>query len=138
MIFKLNFDSSTPIYVQLRNQIVMGIGLGDLKPDENLPTVRQLAEDIGVNAMTVNKAYTILKNEGFISINRRHGAKVKVLTTTNTDFREKLEEELALVISEAGLKGVSKTDFINICNKLFNEMNGIKGLINPTLNIDNI
>lgn len=125
MIFKLNLDSDVPIYIQLRNQIVMGIGLGYLKPDESLPTVRHLAEDIGVNAMTVNKAYTILKNEGFISINRRHGAVVNVSSADNLKVREKLESELALVISEAGLKGISKSDFISICDNLFQRMSGI-------------
>ena len=63
MLIKLDMKSSVPIYVQLRNQIVLGIGRGDIGIGEKLPTVRQLAEDIGVNNMTVNKAYTILKNE---------------------------------------------------------------------------
>ena len=66
MIIELDMSSSTPIYVQLRNQIVKGIGKGELKTGEKLPTVRQLASDAGVNTMTVNKAYQILKNEGFI------------------------------------------------------------------------
>ena len=52
MIIELDMNSSIPIYVQLRNQIVMGIGHGELKPGESLPTVRQLAEDAGVNTMT--------------------------------------------------------------------------------------
>ncbi len=63
MILKLNMSSETPIYVQLRNQIVLGIGRGELQLGEGLPTVRQLAQDVGVNTMTVNKAYTALKNE---------------------------------------------------------------------------
>ena len=76
MIIKLNTTSEIPIYVQLRNQIVLGIGRGELKIGDGLPTIRQLAEDIGVNSMTVNKAYSILKNEGYIEIDRRHGAKI--------------------------------------------------------------
>mgnify|MGYP000121256509 CR=1 FL=1 len=76
MILKLNMSSETPIYVQLRNQIVLGIGRGELQLGEGLPTVRQLAQDVGVNTMTVNKAYTALKNEGYIEIDRRHGARV--------------------------------------------------------------
>lgn len=71
MIIELDMSSSTPIYVQLRNQIVKGIGKGELKTGEKLPTVRQLASDAGVNTMTVNKAYQILKNEGFIRTDRR-------------------------------------------------------------------
>lgn len=74
MIIELDMSSSTPIYVQLRNQIVKGIGKGALKTGEKLPTVRQLASDAGVNTMTVNKAYQILKNEGFIRTDRRLGA----------------------------------------------------------------
>lgn len=74
MIIELDMSISTPIYVQLRNQIVKGIGKGELKTGEKLPTVRQLASDAGVNTMTVNKAYQILKNEGFIRTDRRLGA----------------------------------------------------------------
>ena len=129
MILKLNFQSDIPIYVQLRNQIVMGIGLGQLQPGESLPTVRQMAEDIGINAMTVNKAYNILKNEGFITIDRRHGAIVNIKTPDKNELKEKLEEELSLVISEAGLKGITKNDFFNICDKLFNELSGLNKVI---------
>lgn len=68
MVIELNFASDTPIYVQLRNQIVKGIGKGELKAGEKLPTVRQLASDAGVNTMTVNKTYQILKAEGFIKL----------------------------------------------------------------------
>ena len=67
MIIELDMSSSTPIYVQLRNQIVKGIGKGELKTGEKLPTVRQLASDAGVNTMTVNKAYQILKNEACLT-----------------------------------------------------------------------
>lgn len=126
MIVKLNFDSEIPIYVQLRNQIVVSIGKGDLKQGEKLPTVRQLAEDLGINTMTVNKSYGILKNEGFISIDRRHGAKINPTLTPGIDFKEKLEDELSLVISEVGLKGIDKKEFMDMCEKIFSTMKGIK------------
>ena len=74
MVIELDMESEVPIYVQLRNQIVKGIGKGELKAQEKLPTVRQLAAEAGVNTMTVNKAYQILKAEGYIKIDRRHGA----------------------------------------------------------------
>ena len=85
MIIELDMSSSTPIYVQLRNQIVKGIGKGELKTGEKLPTVRQLASDAGVNTMTVNKAYQILKNEGFIRTDRRLGAFVSESIADDTD-----------------------------------------------------
>ena len=91
MIINLNMNSDVPIYVQLRNEIVMGIGRGELKRGESLPTVRQMAADIGVNTMTVNKAYKVLKDEGYIEIDRRHGAKVNPSINLSFEFKEKLD-----------------------------------------------
>jgi len=123
MVIKLNTASSTPIYVQLRNQIVMGIGRGDLKIGQGLPTVRQMAEDIGINMMTVTKAYTILKNEGFIEIDRRHGAKIKPTALLTGDFTEKMESELTLLITESSIKGIKKERFLKMCDEMFDRLN---------------
>ena len=122
MIFELDMNSSTPIYVQLRNQIVMGIGRGELKLGESLPTVRQLAQDIGVNTMTVNKAYQILKTEGYIKIDRRHGAIVSDNIDMDIVFREKLENELELLLAEAAINGMDKNDFLSMCNEIYSKM----------------
>lgn len=122
MIIELDMNSSTPIYVQLRNQIVMGIGRGELKLGESLPTVRQLAQDIGVNIMTVNKAYQILKTEGYIKIDRRHGAIVSDNIDMDIVFREKLENELELLLAEAAINGMDKNDFLSMCNEIYSKM----------------
>lgn len=122
MIIELDMNSSTPIYVQLRNQIVMGIGRGELKLGESLPTVRQLAQDIGVNTMTVNKAYQILKTEGYIKIDRRHGAIVSDNIDMDIVFREKLENELELLLAQAAINGMDKNDFLSMCNEIYSKM----------------
>lgn len=122
MIIELDMNSSTPIYVQLRNQIVMGIGRGELKLGESLPTVRQLAQDIGVNTMTVNKAYQILKTEGYIKIDRRHGAIVSDNIDMDIVFREKHENELELLLAEAAINGMDKRDFLSMCNEIYSKI----------------
>lgn len=122
MIIELDMNSSTPIYVQLRNQIVMGIGRGELKLGESLPTVGQLAQDIGVNTMTVNKAYQILKTEGYIKIDRRHGAIVSDNIDMDIVFREKLENELELLLAEAAINGMDKRDFLSMCNEIYSKI----------------
>lgn len=122
MIISLDTSSSVPIYVQLRNQIVTGIGRGELKAGENLPTVRQLAQDAGVNTMTVNKTYQILKAEGFIEIDRRKGATVCRVQKRDAVFREKLEAELELLSAEACLKGIGKEEFLKLCDRMFSCM----------------
>lgn len=122
MIIKLNFESDIPIYVQLRNEIVKGIGMGGFHLGERLPSVRSLAKDIGVNAMTVNKSYQLLKQEGFISIDRRHGAKVNLVYHKDNNCREKLEEELILLSAEAAIKGYKKEEFIKICEMTYEKL----------------
>lgn len=122
MILKLDMSGDIPIYVQLRNQIVLGIGRGALRVGEKLPTVRQLAGDAGINTMTVNKAYQVLKAEGFIEIDRRHGAVVRPLQDADGVFHEKLEEELELLTAEAKLKGMNQQEFVSLCEKMFSEL----------------
>jgi GntR family transcriptional regulator len=123
MNIKLDTTSTTPIYVQLRNQIVIGIGRGYLKIGEGLPTIRQFAEDIGINMMTVTKAYTILKNEGYIEIDRRHGAKVSPHIDLSVPFLKKVESELTLLIAETSLKGMNRDKFMKLCGEVYNRMN---------------
>ena len=77
MIISINEMSEIPIYQQIRNQIVQGISDGRLSPGEQLPTVRGLAEEIGINSMTVNKASSLLKQEGYIFADSRSGARVQ-------------------------------------------------------------
>ena len=122
MIIALNMTSEVPIYVQLRNAVVVGIGKGELKPGEGLPTVRQMAEDLGVNTMTVNKAYALLKDQGFIEIDRRHGARVNPQQDTFGVFREKAEERLLVLIAEATARGLEKGEFMELCEKVYGVM----------------
>ena len=60
------------------NQIILGIATSRLQEGDTLPSVRQMADTIGINMHTVNKAYTLLKQEGFVSIDRRRGAVVAI------------------------------------------------------------
>ncbi len=76
MIVKIDFTSDIPIYMQLRNEIVRLIASDDIKANEKLPSVRRLANELDINHMTVAKTYRLLKDEGFIEIDRRVGARV--------------------------------------------------------------
>ena len=91
MLLRIDFESETPIYEQLRRQIIIGLASGELKKGEKLPSVRQLAGDIGINLHTVNKTYNILKNEGYLTIDRRKGAMIK------DDLLEAKDEYLSIL-----------------------------------------
>ena len=63
MILRIDFNSDEALYIQLRNQIIMGIATGELREGDALPSVRQLADHISINMHTVNKAYSVLRQE---------------------------------------------------------------------------
>ena len=71
---QIDFNSDEAIYIQLRNQIILGIATSRIQEGDTLPSVRQLADNIGINMHTVNKAYSVLRQEGLLSIDRRKGA----------------------------------------------------------------
>ena len=120
MILKFDFESNEPLYMQIRNQIVVGIGEGKLKPGEKLPTIRALAEESGINMMTVSKAYQMLKQEGFIVTDRRSGAMVKK-RETDTGVSENTLKALRISFSELRAAGLEKKEIMDLCEKIYEE-----------------
>ncbi len=119
MILKIDMSGEIPIYIQLRNEIVKGIGRGELSPGENLPTVRQLASELGVNTMTVSKAYQQLKAEGYLITERRNGVMVSDRFHKPGELSEEDKKALVLVISRARIAGVPKEKFLELCERLY-------------------
>lgn len=121
MWLTINLTSDVPIYTQIRNGIIEGILSGELTPGESLPSVRQLASDLGINLHTVNKAYGVLRQEGFIQIHRKKGAVVNPSETYRADdaYYERLREQLSPLIAEACCRGVSSDDFTGICRQIY-------------------
>jgi len=102
MLIAIDFNSEAPIYTQLCDQIITGIAGGTLLPGEALPSVRRMAADIGVNVNTVNKAYAILKDEGYIAIDRRSGCSVSAkIPPADEKFSEDLRERLKPIAAAA-------------------------------------
>ncbi len=122
MYITIEFDSETPIYEQLRRQIIIGIAKGELNPGEKLPSIRQLAEEIGINLHTVNKAYNLLKDEGYLIIDRRVGAMVSYdFQNESKDFNEKLKDEMEYLLADSKNRGLSLEEFIELSKKIYSE-----------------
>ncbi len=123
MIITVDFSSDVPIYTQMHNQIVEGIARGLLKPGEALPSVRRMAADIGVHAHTVNKVYAILRDEGYVVLDRRSGCSI-ALTIPPSDqaFRDYLVDELTPLVAAAACRGMRHGEFDEICKKTFLEI----------------
>ena len=119
MILNVDFSSDTPLYQQLRDQIVVGIAEGKLSPGEQLPTIRALAKESGINMMTVSKAYQLLKQEGYITTDRRSGA--RVAATGRVTVSDTVRKELKVRISELRLSGLSKEEILALCAQVYEE-----------------
>ena len=100
MIIRIDELSDIPIYLQLRNQIVMGISSGELKAGEKLPTVRDLALEMGINTMTVSKAYQLLKTEGYIMTDRKNGARIRTEIKKEASVSDANKTELRRIVSD--------------------------------------
>lgn len=120
MILKFDFSGEVPIYMQIRNQIVIGIAEGQLKAGEKLPTVRALAEESGINVMTVSKAYNLLKQEGYIITDRRKGATVAP-QNGQPHVKEETINALRLHLSELRLAGMTKEEIAKLLETLCEE-----------------
>ena len=123
MIIKIDFESEEAIYIQLRNQIIMGIATDRIREGDSLPSVRQLAENIGINMQTVNKAYAVLKQEGYIKLDRRRGA-VIALDIDKLRSIEHLREELSVLLARSVCKNVSREEVHALVDEIYDYYTG--------------
>ena len=120
MLIQIDFNSDEAIYIQLRNQIILGIATSRIQEGEALPSVRQLAENIGLNMHTVNKAYAVLKQEGFVSIDRRRGAVVSIEADKRQALQE-MKDELMVVLAKGCCKNISRQEVHELIDQIFQE-----------------
>ncbi|MBR4993672.1 MAG: GntR family transcriptional regulator [Lachnospiraceae bacterium] len=109
MYIEIDFNSDEALYMQLRNQIIMGIATEQFREGDSLPSVRALAEMIGINMHTVNKAYTVLRDEGFVKVDRRRGAVIAVdedKLQALTDMRDALQ----VILTRGLVKNITRDE----------------------------
>ena len=120
MILQLDFSCEVPIYKQIHDQIVLGIASGRLHAGERLPTLRALALETGINMMTVNKAYQLLKQEGHIMADRRGGT---IVSGSHASIPEdKVLQELKLPAASAKLSGFSRESWLELCSQAYESL----------------
>lgn len=120
MLIQVDFDSAEAIYIQLCNQIIMGIATSVIREGDSLPSVRQMADMIGVNMHTVNKAYSVLKREGYISLDKRRGA-VIALDIDKLEQLEEMRRQLRIVLARGCCKNVSREEVHELVDEIFDE-----------------
>ncbi len=123
MIVEIDFNSDEAYYVQLCNQIILGIATDRIREGEVLPSVRQMADRIGINMHTVNKAYAVLRQEGFVKLDRRRGAIVS-LDVNKLQALEEMRRDLGVVLARGVCKNVSREEVHSLVDEIFDRFAG--------------
>lgn len=119
MFIRIDFDSDEAIYLQLHNQIILGIATSMLREGDSLPSVRQLAETVGINMHTVNKAYSVLREEGFLTLDRR-GA-VVALDGDHQKALDTLKEDLRISLAKASCRSITADEVHGLIDEILDE-----------------
>ena len=120
MVIEIDFNSDEAIYVQLMNQIILGIATSRLQEGDPLPSVRQLADTIGINMHTVNKAYSLLRQEGFVTIDRRRGEIIAV-DENKIKAMEEMKETLIVALAKGCCRNVSREEVHRLIDEIYDE-----------------
>ena len=120
MILEIVFNSDEAIYIQLCNQIIMGIATSVIHEGDSLQSVRQLADTVGVYMHTVNKAYNVLKREGYISLDKRRGA-VIALDVDKLEQLEEMRRQLRIVLARGCCKNISRSEVHELVDEIFDD-----------------
>jgi len=118
MIIRIDFDSPVTLYEQLYNSIVEGIIRKELVEGDTLQPVRKVASDLSINLHTVNKAYTKLKEDGFLTANRSRGMVVSppARYAAGEGSISLLKAQLRPAVAQVMARGLSESDFgIIVC-----------------------
>lgn len=120
MMIEIDFNSDEALYMQVRNQIIMGIATAQFSEGDPLPSVRQLADMIGINMHTVNKAYTVLRQEGYVKMDRRRGA-VIALDVDRMQALAELKRELQVILAKSSCKNISVAEIHELIDEIYSE-----------------
>lgn len=114
-------DGKQPIYEQLYNGIIALIVSGSLSPEEKLPAVREIAKKLGVNPNTVQKAYAMLEQKGFIYSIPAKGSYVSPKTEAADALRDENLRKLKEALASAKNSGIKKSDILRMTDEIWDD-----------------
>lgn len=124
MYIQIEPQSDVPIYEQVTRQIIEGIARGEMKPGDTLPSVRNLAADLGVNMHTVNKSYHELEEKGIIIIRAKSGAIIRSAEERALTPKQlqQIEKNLKPVVAEGMVLGATAEQIEHMMKKVFADL----------------
>lgn len=123
MWISINEQDSRPIYLQIVSQVKEQVSKGTLRPRDELPSVRELAESLGINMHTVRSAYLKLRDQGIITLRLGRRARIAPLqTAAATEARADLQARITELLTDALLLGLSPGEFRDLVEEQLAEL----------------
>lgn len=120
-MFDIRLEGKQPIYEQLYSGITALIASGSLSPEEKLPAVREVAKKLGVNPNTVQKAYAMLEQKGFIYSVPAKGSYVSPKTGAAKALQKEKLKRLSEALTEAKTSGIEREEIFRITNEIWGD-----------------
>lgn len=120
-MIKLDLQSRLPIYEQLKARISELVLLGELKADDQLPSVRSFARDLGINPNTVQKAYQELERDGIIYSVAGRGSYISPSMDLTTQLHEAQLQKVRQVVRQAKSCNVQERDVLNVVKDVYRQ-----------------
>ena len=123
MLISINEKDNRPIYLQIISQIKEQVSKGTIQPGDELPSVRELADSLGINMHTVRSAYLKLRDQGIINLRLGRRARIVHLqpASINTESTEDLKLRIKELITDALLAGLSPDDLHTLIDQQLNK-----------------
>ena len=118
-MFTINYQSPTPVYKQLYENVIRLVSFGALKPNDKLPPVRTLAGELGINPNTVSKAYSMLENDGYIYSAVGRGSFISENFNSREAEKIEIKKKLKDSLSSAYGFGVKREEILEILDEVY-------------------
>ena len=115
----IDYRSRTPIFEQIKEQIMNSINIGEIKPDDKLPSIRQLASDLNLNVNTVKRAFQELETEKVTYSIPGKGVFISPTAIANEFVLDNAENELKRILASSKAKGVTQEKIIALVNEIY-------------------
>ena len=123
MFLSINQNDNRPLYLQIINQIKEQVGNGTLKPGDELPSVREVADSLGINLHTVRSAYLKLRDQGIINLHLGRRARIaKRLPQKHLDLETDIQKRLQELITDALVRGIQPDDLRKLINRQLEQL----------------
>jgi GntR family transcriptional regulator len=123
MFLSINQHDNRPLYLQIIIQIKEQVGNGTLKPGDELPSVREVADSLGINLHTVRSAYLKLRDQGIINLHLGRRARIaKRLPQKHLDLETDIQKRLQELITDALVRGIQPDDLRKLINRQLEQL----------------